>query len=346
MDETAAQASLKEGEREKHLRFERLSEIFSYIAIAGGVVLSLLPYQFSFDKRDFYLSLAFIIFFIVCWFRLIPKKYAGETKNFIYALLTLVFIAVVVHFTRGVLSVAIFLFYLTSIGAAASMTLRRTILITLAGSYFIFIETVLGVSNPELGLESLSLGFLQIWGLILTTAFSWLVFQEENAAKVREEKAKIEKVEAVNQVKNEFVFIISNKLREPIVTLQQYLKTASNQEAELTKEQTDLLSKTQENSDRLFELVDDLSDLSKIETGRMRLDLKAVDITNVIGATMSDFTLPAHEKNIRLIYEPPKEKVLVKADSGRLHEIVANLVDNAIKYSLNEKEIRVSLKKK
>lgn len=332
-------------EREKHLRFEKLSETFSYITIVGGIILSFLPYEFPFDRTRLYIAVVVIAFLIFAWFRLIPKKYSGAKKNFVYAFMAVCFIAVAVHFTRGVQSVTVFLFYLTSIGAAASMSVKQVAAITIVSALFIWIEAILGLSEPELGVMSLSMGVLHIWGLVLTTSYAWLVFQEETAAKAREEKAKIEKVEAVDQVKNEFVFIISNKLREPIASLSQYLKTAGNIKDKITPEQTDLLNKTKENSDRLSELVEDLSDLTKIETGRIRLELKTIDLNQVIGATLSDFTFPAHEKNISLSYDPPKEDILVKADSGRLHEIIANLIDNAIKYSPKNKKITVSISK-
>ncbi len=334
--------ALEEAEREKQIRFEKLSEIFSYLAVGGGTLLSFLPYQFEIARTQLYISLAIITLLIVAWFRFIPSRYSGLNKNFIYAIMSILFVTLAAHFTRGVQSVTIYLYYLTVLGVAANMRLRDLLIVTSLATYFIFFEALLGMRDPELGMRSLSVAVLRIWGLVLTAGFGRLVFQEEIVARTKHEQAQIKKFEAVDEVKNEFVYIISSKLREPIAALQEHLNSAAKTGKKMESDLKDLLKKTKENSDRLQSLVEDLSDLSKIETGKLSLELKEVDIGQVIGATMSDFTFPAHEKNTSLVYEPPGEPIMVWADSGRLHEIIANLVDNAIKYSFPKKEIRVS----
>jgi len=346
MSEPAVPSLPLEGEREKQLRFEKLSETFSYFVIGGGIVLSFLPYEFQIERAQLYVSTAFISVLVVAWFRLLPRRYSGLNKNFAYSVMAIFFVTVAVHFTRGVESVTLFLYYLVVLGVAASMRLRHIIIVSSLAAYFIGLESILGISDSELGLRSLSVGALRIWGLLLTAAFGRLVFQQETEAKAKHEQAKIEQVQALDSVKNEFVFIVSNKLREPIAALQQYLKASSSFGDKIEASLKDLLQKTKENSDRLEALVEDLSDLSKIESGKLRLDLKKIDVGQVIGATMSDFTLAAHEKNIKLVYDPAAEPIVTIADSGRVHEIIANLVDNAIKYSFPGKEIHVSSVKK
>ena len=74
-------------------------------------------------------------------------------------------------------------------------------------------------------------------------------------------------------------------------------------------------------------------DLSKIETGELRLDLEKVDIGRLVSGTLSDFSLKSLDKKISLLFDNPKEAIFVLADSTRVHEVIGNLVDNAIKYS-------------
>ena len=341
-----ASAQLSQEEKEKQIRFERLSEAFTYLAVAGGVMLSFLPYEFPIDRRNFYIASTLISILALVWFRLIPSHYSGKTKNFLYSVLAIFFITMAVHFTRGILSVTVFLYYLVVLGAAASMSLAELAIVTTLAAFFICVESVLGFLDPSLGVKGLSMGVLRVWGLLTTVFFGWLVFHEEKLLKLQREETHLRKAKAVGEVKDEFVFIISSKLREPIASLQQYLKTAASFHGSGSKDTAIFLEKTQENSNRLETLVEDLSDLTKIEKGKLRLDIQRVDAGQVLGETLSDFALSAHEKDIKLVYEPPKEKIVVSADSGRLHEILANLVDNAIKYSDSKREIKVKVETK
>jgi signal transduction histidine kinase len=88
--------------------------------------------------------------------------------------------------------------------------------------------------------------------------------------------------------------------------------------------------------------VNDLSDLSKIENQKLSLDLKPLELNELIGSTLSDFSMSASEKSVVLKYEPNEKKIIVIADSSRLHEILANLIDNAIKYSPKQTAVGIS----
>lgn len=329
----------------KFIRFERLSELFTYIAIIAGIFLTFLPYQFSFQRTSLYILLSIILVFSIFWFRLLPKKYSGRNKNLISYVLTIFFVGGVVFFTRGVQSPAVFLFYLTCLAAAASMGLRVTSYITVLSAVFILLQAVFKTEELPLT-QSFSLAILHVFGLFTTVSYGWFIFSEEKRAKDLHRQEHLNRIQEINRVKDEFVFIISSKLANPIITLQEYVTMAiSGKVGEITEEQKDILSKTEENSKRLELLIEDLLDLSKIESGSLKLKIEDVDLGYVIGSTLSDFTLQAADKKISLLYDNPKEKIMVKADSARLHEVVANLVDNAIKYSPNESSVKVSFSK-
>ena len=70
-------------EKDKFIRFERLAELFTYIAVLAGVFLALLPYQFPFDRSGLFVFDAIVLVFSIIWFRFLPKKYSGRRKNFI-----------------------------------------------------------------------------------------------------------------------------------------------------------------------------------------------------------------------------------------------------------------------
>ncbi len=333
-------------EKSKYIRFERISEIFTYVALGAGAVLASLPYQGSFNPANLYVLLFIILIFALVWFRAIPKKYSGKTKNFIYYIATIVFVGFVVNFTSGVQSPVVFLFYLTCLAVAASMGLREIAVFTSLSALVILSQAFFGTDELPIT-QSFSLAILHIWGLVSTVIYGWFIFGEEKRAKGSRQKAHIERAQEVNKIKDEFVFIISSKLASPVITLKEYITTAlSGKFGSFSTEQKDVLVRTEENSRRLELLVGDLLDLSKLETGKLRLDIEKVNLGNIVGSTLSDFTMKASEKKMSILYDSPKEKIFVKADSARLHEVIANLVDNSIKYSPTGSRIKVRFFKK
>lgn len=332
-------------EKEKYIRYEKITEIFTYLGILSGFLLTLLHYSFPVERKALYILFAFIFAFAFCWFRLLPKKFIGFTKTFVYYLCTVIFIAVAIHFTNGVQSFALFFFYLTILGAAASIPTRYFYVVLFSICVYIVLEAfIFSHLSP---LQYIGLALLHIWSLSLVGMYGKMIFDEERVAKSSEISDRLKVARQIDIVKNEFVFVISNKLRQPILTLQNYLDSAfKSKDGTWSSDLTDLLTKTRENSQRLTRLVGDLSDLSRIENKKLSLDLQPLELNSLIGSTLSDFSMGASEKEIDLKYEPSKEQVIVWADSSRLHEILANLIDNALKYSPKGTVVGISFVKK
>lgn len=332
-------------EKEKYYRFERISELFTYLGIFGAFFLSFLPFEFPIDRMGLYILFVFVFVFCFIWFRFLPKKYTGLLKTLIYYYTTTLFVFVGVHFTQGVQSFAIFYFYLTVLGAGASLKIRYFFSIILLISGMLLFEALVFGGNLKL-VERMSLAALHIWALFIVALFAKSIFDEEIRAEAKEESTKLKAAKQIDAVKNEFVFVISNKLKQPILTLQNYLDNILRvKDQSWTPDFVELLNKTRENSQRLSSLVNDLSDLSRIESQKLRLDVKEVNLNQLIGSTLSDFSMTASEKNITLTYEPNPEMVVIKADSSRMHEILANLIDNAIKYSPSGTSVIVKFKR-
>ena len=330
-------------EKLKFTRFEHLSELFTYTAVIAGVFLTILPFQYTFDRTSLYIFIFVILSFSFFWFRLLPKKYSGKTKNLVYYFLSVIFVGFVVYFTRGIQSPVIFLFYLTCLAVAASMGKRETLFITGFSALVILAQALTKVEDLLLS-QSLSLAILHIWGLFTTIIFGWFIFREERIAVRAHQEDHIKGVKEITQVKDEFVFIITSKLVGPTVTLREFINMIlSGRLGELDTDQKDLLIKTDENSKRLELLIGDMLDLSKIETGVLRLDVEKVDLGELVGKTLSDFALKASDKRISLLYDMPKYKIFVSADAARLHEVIANLIDNAIKYSNQGSRVKVGV---
>lgn len=328
-------------EKEKYFRFEKISEIFTYLGVFSGFFLANLRYDFPVDRAALYLLFAFVFIFAFAWFRLVPKKYTGFVKTLVFYFCAVVFVSIGIHFTNGIQSFALFFFYLTVLSAAASLTMRYFTLLLVTICAALLLEAFVFSALPFF--QSLGLVLLHIWALLIVALYGKMIFDEEKTAKASEISDQFKVAKQIDLVKNEFVFVISNKLRQPILLLQNYLDSAFKAKNDgWSHDFTDLLTKTRENSQRLTRLVNDLSDLSRIESQKLSLDLQPINLNSLIGSTLSDFSMSASEKKVTLKYEPNPKEIVVKADSSRLHEILANLIDNAIKYSPSPATIIIS----
>lgn len=136
------------------------------------------------------------------------------------------------------------------------------------------------------------------------------------------------------RAKNEFVSTVSHELRTPMTSVKGYadllLMGAAGSLSEL---QRNFLSIIKSNADRLSTLVNDLLDLSRIETGKVQLQMKPVAMETLVEQVVMTMLPKAEEKEIRLSYVTPPALPKVYGDPDRLTQILTNLVGNAYKYT-------------
>jgi len=143
-------------------------------------------------------------------------------------------------------------------------------------------------------------------------------------------------------MKTEFVSMVSHELRTPLTSIKGYVSMLREGElGELTLEQNEFLDITLENADRLVGLINDLLDISRIESGRLRLSLSEFDFGDVIKAVRSEMRAMGETKHINTVVEGYSEPVHVRADRDRVVQILANLLSNAYKYSLEGTTVRI-----
>lgn len=146
----------------------------------------------------------------------------------------------------------------------------------------------------------------------------------------------------LDRMKTEFVSMVSHELRTPLTSIKGYVSMLREGElGELTPEQLEFLDITLENADRLMGLINDLLDISRIESGRLRLSLSDFDFGDVIKAVRSDMRAMGETKQIKTIVEGSTGPVRVHADRDRVVQILANLLSNAYKYSPEGSTVRI-----
>ncbi|MCR5042290.1 MAG: HAMP domain-containing histidine kinase [Clostridia bacterium] len=138
------------------------------------------------------------------------------------------------------------------------------------------------------------------------------------------------------KLKNDFISTVSHELRTPLTAIKGWgetLKAMSDEDA-LEKDAANKgLSVIISESDRLYSLVSDLLDFSKMQNNRMVLKKSRIDALELLDETVFVFTDRAKRENVSVNYTPNPEPALVLADPDRLRQVYANVLDNAVKYS-------------
>jgi PAS domain S-box-containing protein len=162
-------------------------------------------------------------------------------------------------------------------------------------------------------------------------------------AAVRDVTERLE-IEAQNQrMKDEFIATVSHELRTPLAAISGWLYTLLDGEAgQLAEEQRRYLAIIQRNSDRLARLVGDLLLLGQIESGRLSLELADVDLAQIARDTADLLSGQAAAKRITLTVSAAAPAVM-RGDPARLGQVLDNLVTNAIKFTPEEGNVRISV---
>jgi two-component system phosphate regulon sensor histidine kinase PhoR len=130
--------------------------------------------------------------------------------------------------------------------------------------------------------------------------------------------------------REEFVANVSHELRTPLSMIKGYVETLLEGAKDNPDVATRFLQTINRNADRLKLLIEDLLTISELESGRVRLNLQPVVLRAAADKVLGDFKARADAKGIELTNIMPEMRV--RADASRLEQVLANLVDNAIKY--------------
>jgi two-component system phosphate regulon sensor histidine kinase PhoR len=153
----------------------------------------------------------------------------------------------------------------------------------------------------------------------------------------------ITELRRLEQVRTEFVANVSHELRTPLTAIHGYVETLLGGALEEPDHARKFLEIVHRQTERLGRLINDLTDLSNIELGKVALRLEPTALQDVIDSVIAVIEPRARQGGVALAGKTPADLPLVKADHDRLAQILINLVDNAVKYTPRGGAVTVSV---
>ena len=151
----------------------------------------------------------------------------------------------------------------------------------------------------------------------------------------------ITRLKQLENVRKDFVANVSHELRTPLAVIKGYVETLLDEEPPTPEIAKQFLETIQRHSRRLELLIDDLLNISALESQQAKLDCAPTSLHTTAAAVIEELSQRARDKNIQVTLEIPTDLPAASADVQRLHEVFFNLLDNAIKYTPQGGRIRV-----
>ena len=168
-------------------------------------------------------------------------------------------------------------------------------------------------------------------GLVIGNIRLYEQIKEKNVA-LKQANVHLKKLD---EAKSEFLSIASHQLRTPLTGIKGYLSMILEGDyGKLDKKQEKIVRDVFNASDRMSRLINVFLNVSRIESGRLKLDYVDVNLEDLINQCIKDLKSTAQDKGLKLNFKYQKKYLpLVSADSDKMKDVILNLIDNAIKYT-------------
>lgn len=349
-----------------YLRYEQVLELVCWLIILTVLIFVkfLLPNLIN-PRAIYYTLLAFGVFNLF-WFWLLPSRYSTKKKVYGWCIITSLYIFAIEDFSGGIRS-GFWVFYLVPLLAAViTLDLYTIWSLVVMNSLFILAEAIWW--SRGLSFETLRWAFLKVAGLSIITLFAYYLNKEGHKLKrnleeayeeVRHKQMELEKMneelrkqgEKLNkttqelekanlelkklaQVKSDFVSVVSHELRTPLTSIKESISLLLDGTiGEFNSEQVKFLEIAQKNVERLSRLINDILDLSKLESGRMSLHRRRINLNELTRNVYETMHFNAQDKNITVKLELSEDIEEVWVDPDKISQVITNLLSNAIKFN-------------
>lgn len=171
-----------------------------------------------------------------------------------------------------------------------------------------------------------------------------LTLQEKVDDATRKYRTANEKLKKLDETKDEFISMASHQLRTPLTSVKGYLSMVLEGDAgPLKPQQQELLKQSFMSSQRMVNLIADLLNLSRLNTGKFVIDAAPTDLRVIVDQEVAQLRETARAKDIEVVWNMPPSFSLLNLDENKMHQVVMNFIDNALYYTPNGGRVEVSL---
>ena len=183
--------------------------------------------------------------------------------------------------------------------------------------------------------------FVGAVGIALDNA---LLFKSLNVTTKKLEAANV-KLKEIDKLKDEFVSLASHELRTPMTIIKSYLwMILEREKSSLNEKQKTYLDRAYASTERLINLVNDMLNVSRIESGRLTLNIKPIDLIELANSVYQEMLPKAQELGISLDLQKPIEPLpRIQADPERIEQVFINLIGNSLKFTPSDGKITITL---
>ena len=144
-----------------------------------------------------------------------------------------------------------------------------------------------------------------------------------------------------NRAKDDFISVVSHELRTPLNSILGWVRILKADASEQNVRRAFEVIRRQ--SENQLQLIEDLLDTSRVISGKMRLEIRPLNIEDVVMEAIETVRPAAEAKNINLLYEKPDAAVTLSGDADRLQQVFWNLLANAVKFTPKDGTVRIRL---
>lgn len=171
-----------------------------------------------------------------------------------------------------------------------------------------------------------------------------ITLQQKVDTATRQLRKTNQKLEALDQAKDEFISMASHQLRTPLTSIKGYLSMVIDGDAgKLTKLQHSMLSQGFSSAQQMVYLIGDLLNVSRLQTGKFVIDATPVNLADVIEEELAIVAASAGVKGVGLDFKKPADFPLLQLDDTKIRQVIMNFLDNAVYYTPAGGTVKIEL---